>query len=138
MGIYRNSILLELREYSPVEYNVFKNADLTYPTENKLLLTIEDSVPARSKAEELVRILDKIYNERFGFSVDVEVAYKESKTAKHREDDELKIARQVAEISARPWVLPVERKEWQLMRQDSPKRCPVVEMAWACRRQPEI
>ncbi len=101
MDAYRDSILLELREYSPVEYNVFKNADVTYPEENKLLLTIEDSVPARSKAEELVRILDKIYNERFGFCVDIGVGYKESKAGRRREEDELRIARQVAEISAR-------------------------------------
>lgn len=101
MNVYRSSILLELREYSPVEYNVFKNADITYPEENRLLLTIEDSVPARSKSEELVRILDKIYNERFGFQVNIGVDYKESKAGKRREEDELKIARQVAEISAR-------------------------------------
>ncbi len=105
--VYRNSILLELKEYSPVEYNVFKNADISYPEENRLLLTIEDSVPARSRAEELVRILDKIYNERFGFRVDIGVDYKESKAGKHREEDDLKIARQVAEISARALGRPV-------------------------------
>lgn len=101
MDVYRNSILLELKEYSPVEYNVFKNADISFPEENRLLLTIEDSVPARSRAEELVRILDKIYNERCGFLVDIGVAYKESRAGRHREEDELKIARQVEEISAR-------------------------------------
>ena len=101
MNIYKESILLELKEYSPVEYNLFKKADLAYPEENRILLTVEDSVPARSKAEELVRILDKIYNERFGFRVDVGLAYKESRNGKHKEEDELKIARQVAEISAR-------------------------------------
>ena len=99
--LYRNSILLELKEYSPVEYNVFKHADISYPEENRLLLTIEDSVPARSRADELVRILDKIYNERCGFRVDIGVDYKESKAGKHREEDDLRIARQIAEISAR-------------------------------------
>ena len=101
MDVYRNSILLELKEYSPIEYNLFKNADISYPEENRLLLTIEDSVPARSRAEELVRILDKIYNERCGFRVDIGLAYKESRAGRHREEDELKIARQVEEISAR-------------------------------------
>lgn len=101
MHIYKDSIMLELKEYSPVEYNIFKNADITYPEENKILLTIEDSVPARSKAEELGRILDKIYNERFGFQADVLIAYKESTGGRHREEDELKIARQVEEITAR-------------------------------------
>lgn len=101
MHIYKDSILLELREYSPVEYNIFKNADIEYPSENKIRLTIEDSVPARSKSEELLRILDKIYNERFEFQVDISVDYKEGKAGKYKEEDDLKIARQVADIAAR-------------------------------------
>lgn len=101
MNIYKDSILLELREYSPVEYNIFKNSDITYPEENRIMLTIEDSVPARSKSKELVRILEKIYNERFGFQVEIELSFKESAGGRHKEDDELRIARQVAEISAR-------------------------------------
>ncbi len=101
MKAYRNSILLELREYSPVEYNLFKNGDISYPSEDKIVLTVEESVPARSRGEELSRVLEKIYNERCGFQVNVEIAYKESKGDKHKEDDERKIAKQVAEISAR-------------------------------------
>lgn len=49
MKAYRNSILLELREYSPVEYNLFKNGDISYPSEDKIVLTVEESVPARSR-----------------------------------------------------------------------------------------
>ena len=45
--------------------------------------------------------MEKIYNERCGFQVNVEIAYKESKGDRHKEDDERKIAKQVAEISAR-------------------------------------
>ena len=84
-----------------MEYNLFKNGDISYPQEDKMVLTIEESVPARSRSGELVRVLEKIYNERCGLPVNVEVAYKEGKGEKHREEDELKIARQVAEISAR-------------------------------------
>lgn len=99
--IYRDSILLELREYSPVEYNLFKNADIIFPSENEIKIIIEDSVPARSRSEELGRILDKIYNERCGFETQIEVQYKESKAGKHREEDEQKIAIQVAQITAK-------------------------------------
>ncbi len=101
MNAYRNSILLELREYSPVEYNLFKNGDISYPEEDRIVLTVSDSVPARSRGEELGRILEKICNERCGFQTSVEIAYKEEKAEKNREEDELRIARQVAEISAR-------------------------------------
>ncbi|HBA70297.1 MAG TPA: PolC-type DNA polymerase III [Lachnospiraceae bacterium] len=101
MKVYKGSILLELKEYSPIEYNLLKNGDVAYPSENRIRLTIEDSVPARSRCGELVRILEKIYNERCGLSVNFEIAYKEGQAQKHKEDDELKIARQVAQISAR-------------------------------------
>ena len=101
MNIYRDSILLELREYSPIEYNLFKNADIMYPSERKVMLTVEDSVLGKGKAEELVRILDKILNERCSFAVEVGIGYKERQTGKYKEEDDQKLAMQVAEISAR-------------------------------------
>lgn len=101
MNTYKDSILLELRNYSPVEYNIFKGADIAYPSEKEVELTIEDTVLARSKSGELIRILEKILNERCGFQVSVAVKYKEKKTGKYKAEDDLKIARQVAEIAAR-------------------------------------
>ena len=55
MDVYGDSILAELREYSPVEYNLFKRADMAF-TEDKLQLTVEDTVLGKSKAEELKRL----------------------------------------------------------------------------------
>ncbi len=101
MELYRDSILLELKNYSPVEYNIFKGADISYPDEREIHLTIDDTVPARSRKDELIRILQKILNERCGFAVHITVAYKAKKTGKYKEEDELQIARQVAEITAR-------------------------------------
>ncbi len=99
--IYRDSILLELREYSPVEYNLYKKADITFTEDGNMLLTVEDTVLGQGKAEELARILEKIYNERCGFAVTVKIAYKEHLTGKYKEEDEHRLAMQVAEISAR-------------------------------------
>ena len=101
LEIYRDSILLELREYSPVEYNLFKGADFAYPSEKELIITVEDTVLAKSKSGELTRILEKILNERCGFSVGIQMQYKEKKTGKYKAEDDIKIARQVAEITAR-------------------------------------
>ena len=101
MDVYRDSILLELREYSPVEYNLFKKADIAFTEDGKLLLTVEDTVLGKSKAEELIHILEKIYNERCGLALEVQIAYKEHITGKYKEEDEQRLAMQVAEISAR-------------------------------------
>lgn len=101
INAYRDSILLDIRNYSPVEYNLLKGADITYPETDRVVLTIEDTVLAKSKAGELVRILEKILNERCGFSVSVQAEYKEKRNGRYKEEDDLKIARQVAEIASR-------------------------------------
>ena len=55
MEIYRDSILLELQEYSHLLYSMFKNAELSFPEEGRLNLRIEDTVLARTKSDELTR-----------------------------------------------------------------------------------
>ena len=101
MREYESSILLELREYSPVEYNIFKMADLSYPKENQILITAEDTVLARSKSQELLRILEKIIVERCGLKAECLMEYKEKKTGRHKEEDDIMISRQIREITLR-------------------------------------
>lgn len=98
---YRESILLELRNYSPVEYNLFKGAELSFPEEKEMVLTIEDTVIAHSKAPELLRIMEKILNQRCGFCVSCRIDYREKEGKKTREEEDIKLERQIAEIAAR-------------------------------------
>ena len=98
LDVYFESILQEVREYSNVEYNVLKNAQLSYPQENQVIINLEDTVIARSKEEELSNILQKILVERCGFSVAIYVEYREAQEGKFAEDDELKIKQEVAQI----------------------------------------
>lgn len=101
MNAYQDSILLELKNYSPIEYNLFKGADIGFIEENDLCITLEDTVLAREKGNELSRILEKIFNERCGFAIGCRIEYKEKKAGKYKEEDDLKIAYQVAEITQR-------------------------------------
>ena len=101
MEIYRDSILLELQEYSHLLYSMFKNAELSFPEEGRLNLRIEDTVLARIKSDELTRILEKIFFERCGLPVNVFVEYREARTGRFKEEDDIFIARRVAEIAAR-------------------------------------
>jgi DNA polymerase-3 subunit alpha (Gram-positive type) len=98
MDIYRDSILLELKEYSHIEYNAFRTADIEYPDEHTVIVKIDDTIINRSREEELLRILEKILVERCGFTVSVSVAYREASVGKYDEDDKLKIEMKVAEI----------------------------------------
>ena len=98
---YKESILAELGEYSHIEYNAFKNGELCYPSEEKLILRLEDSVLNRGKEAELVRVLEKILIERCGFSLTISVEYKEEKEGTLREDEEQRIRMKVSEIYKR-------------------------------------
>ena len=101
LEVYRDSILLELSRYSHLLYNMFKNAKISFPQEDRMHLLIEDTVLARSKCEELGRILEKIFGERCGLPLIVYFDYREAKAGRFREEDEILISRRVAEIAAR-------------------------------------
>ncbi|MCM1304937.1 MAG: PolC-type DNA polymerase III [Lachnospiraceae bacterium] len=101
MEAYRDSILEELRDYSHIEYHAFKQAQIAYPADDRMVLTLEDTVINRSRESELVRVLEKILVERCGFSVKLETAYRKARTGKFAEDDELRLQMKVDEISRR-------------------------------------
>ena len=101
MELYRESILEELKEYSHIEYNAFRLAEISYPEDDQLVLTIEDTLLNRSKEDELTRVLKKILVERCGLRCGISVAYREAETGKYAEDDERKIRLRVDEIYKR-------------------------------------
>ncbi|MCM1568772.1 MAG: PolC-type DNA polymerase III [Roseburia sp.] len=101
LDLYRDSILMELKEYSHVEYNAFKTAEISFPQPDTVMLRLEDTVPARSKEEELLRILEKILVERCGFSLKLKTEYREVTEGKHSGTEEQKIRLKVDEIYRR-------------------------------------
>ena len=101
LEVYRESILLELQEYSHLMYSMFKNAEISFPEEGRMNLCIEDTVLARTKSDELTRILEKVFFERCGLPVNVFVEYREARTGRFKEEDDIFIARRVAEIASR-------------------------------------
>ena len=98
-GAYKNSMLLELREYSPMLHSMLKSAELSFEADDKVVLTMEDIPLYHQKSGELLQILDKIVCERCGVRAFFEVAYEEPKESKYREEDDIKIARRIAEIA---------------------------------------
>ena len=101
LKVYHESILLELKAYSHMEYIMFRGAQITFPQTGDMLLELRDTITARDRGDELVRVLEKIFGERFGLSVAVRLHYTEERAEKEPEDADLRIAGQVAEISAR-------------------------------------
>lgn len=101
MEVYGESILAELREYSHIEYNAFRTADISYPDPEQVTLLIDDTVLNHSKEAELVRVLEKILVERCGLKVGIRVDYREASTGRFAEEDERKIQLKVNEIYRR-------------------------------------
>ncbi len=101
MDVYKESILLELKEAEHMLYTMFRQADMRFPDNNSMELILEESVIARAKEDEFIGILDKVLNERCGFMVKFDVSYKEAAASKYKDEDEQKIRKIVAGISGR-------------------------------------
>lgn len=75
LAVYKDSLLFELKNYSIIEYTMLRKAECTFPKQDVLRMTIEDTMVNKEKAGELKRILEKIFFERCGLPLDVEFTY---------------------------------------------------------------
>ena len=98
MPVYRDSILMELKEYSILEYNMFRQAECEFTGEDSLNMTVERTVVAEGKAEELIRILEKIFCERCGLSFKIHLDMKEPKESRARKNSEIRIRQEVQAV----------------------------------------
>ncbi len=73
--VYKESILLELKHYSIVEYNMLRRAVCSFPKEDILHLAVEDNSVFRERSGELKRVLEKIFFERCNRPLAVEYEY---------------------------------------------------------------
>ncbi len=133
MKLYKGSILEELRDYSPVLYTMFKKARFTFAPDNQMIMELEDVVTAKMKAGELKDIIDKIFNERCGLNVTLQIKYFEKAKSGKCEDD-IKITRQVAEIVSR--IENVKENEESTIPNPSSEKLPEKKVRGSFKRQP--
>lgn len=95
---YRSSMELELRSYNMLEYNMFKQAQITFPGENDLRMILPDSVIAREKSEILVEYLHKVFCERCGMDLKVELDFVETQESRYRKNAAAQIAQEVENV----------------------------------------
>ncbi len=109
---YKESLLMELKNYSIIEYNMFRKAQFQFPEPDLLKMTVEDTIVTHEKAGDLKRVLEKIFHERCSMPVEVQYEYvapKENELAKQKE---LQMQREVEEIVSRT-SFAVNREEGQ-------------------------
>ena len=87
MDVYRDSILMELKNYSILLYNMFRRALLSFDEKDLLTMEIEDTMIAKDKAPELVRILEKIFTERCNIPMEVRLSYRPAEARKRVEEE---------------------------------------------------
>ncbi|MCB6607426.1 PolC-type DNA polymerase III [[Clostridium] symbiosum] len=86
MDVYRDSILMELKNYSILLYNMFRKAELAFDEKDLLTMELEDTMITKDKAPELVRILEKIFTERCNIPMEVKLTYRPAQVRKRDED----------------------------------------------------
>ncbi len=98
---YRDSLQAELKEYSIVEYAIFRKGQCTFPRPDLLHMTVEDTMVNRDKAGELKRVLEKVFHERCGLPVEVEYEYVPPVRAKASIQRELQAQQEAERMTAK-------------------------------------
>ena len=98
LDAYWNSILTEFHRYSLLEYNLLRHAKLDVVEEKVLCVSLEDTVLAHQKEEEIYHILEKIFNERCNLSIQIEMEFHEKEASKYRKNADIKMQNEVENV----------------------------------------
>ncbi len=82
---YWQSVLEEFSRFSLVEYNLLLHADTECPDDHSLTITLEDSLVARQKENEIRSALDRIFNGRCGMQAKIRICFAEQSASRLQE-----------------------------------------------------
>ncbi|MBR4719417.1 MAG: PolC-type DNA polymerase III [Lachnospiraceae bacterium] len=99
LDAYKESILEEFKHYDQFAYLILYHADYEFPDDNTLRLVLDDTIVSREHSEEIVRIFEKIFNERCGIGASVFVEYKEHEKSNAGIGTEHKIKEEIKKIA---------------------------------------
>ena len=95
---YRSSMEMELRSYNMLEYNLFRRSKITFTGKDTLCMELPDTVISRQKSEILVEYFHKVFCERCGMDLKVELDFVEVKESKYRKNAALQIKQEVENV----------------------------------------
>lgn len=101
LELYRDSILLELKEYNPILYNLFRRAKTSFDEQGQLKLILEETIVAQSKSDELSDILDKILNERCNMRIHIAIEYEQAQKSHASKTADLRVSEEIKTIITR-------------------------------------
>ena len=89
---------VELKNFNMLEYNLFKRAQIAFPSDEQMNLTLPDSVISREKSGILVEYLEKVFCERCGMNLKINLQFIETEESKYRKNAALQIRQEVANV----------------------------------------
>ena len=98
LEVYRSSMELELRNYNMLEYNLFKRARISFTGTDHMELVLPDAVIAREKSGILVEYLHKVFCERCGMDLKIDLQFAEAKESKYRRNAVIQIRQEVENV----------------------------------------
>ncbi|MGN0341294.1 MAG: PolC-type DNA polymerase III [Roseburia sp.] len=101
MDVYKDSILEELHNYSVLLYNLFKTSHMEFDREDHMILSMEQTIVAERRGNELIDILEKIICERCGLKLMIVPEYTPAHESKYIKSAESQIDAEVFHIVSR-------------------------------------
>ncbi|SFG47833.1 DNA polymerase-3 subunit alpha [Lachnospiraceae bacterium C7] len=101
LEVYRDSLLGELEEHSVMEYNLLRKAKMEFTDDTHLNLTLDNTIIAKTRSDEIVEFLEKVICERCGCDLCIKVLYEEPEESKYRKNSEEQVRQKVAHIMER-------------------------------------
>ena len=123
LAVYEDSIRMELREYSALLYNLYRGTTLDFQDEEHLLLHMPESVLAHERGGELIDILEKIFCDRCGLTLLVDLSYEPTDGDRNKEDSDRQLELEIQRIvSNSSFGAKKEREDGSLMVMEEPDK----------------
>ena len=101
MAEYRESISQELRGSSVLAANMFDQAELRFEENQVCCLELADTIVSEGRREQILNLLNEVFNRRCGIPTEFRVTYREKEESKTREFEEQRIQREINAIFRR-------------------------------------
>lgn len=98
MDVYRESVLEELNAYSVLAYNSLRTATMEFDAPNHMILTMDETIIAKTRGEEILEFLEKVICERCGMDLVIQKEYRKPEESKYRKNAKLQLAQEVESI----------------------------------------
>ena len=118
---YKESIYHELRDYSSLLFAIIKRADFEFE-DNNMTIILEDTEYIRDREEEILDIFNKIFCERAGIDVIIDIAYKPVKGTDYRKKNDIYVKNKVENIIENIEAIKEAEREKEEEKQENSKK----------------